>query len=727
MKHANDQPELDLRAVANPGTIPINGRCTLKIEGSLRVVYVAGLPMHHWTDGDCATQAYAMVSLVRCGYADQNDVARSFGCSTRTLRRYQRCFETGGMSALGRPDGPPHGARSTPSPWVRTAKALRHAGVLVRDIAQRLGVSKSAVSKWLTRLNKPAPTNSMVDAVQDDGGDVVPAGSLDTDPSSRVIDRILARLGKLDDAEPIFTPGRRIPRVGVLLAVPALTQSGIFSVADEVYGHIGPAFYGLRTTMMAMLLMALLRIKRPEGLKERAPVDLGRVLGLDRGPEVKTLRRKLTRLAAYGKAESFGRKLAQRRVAQHGRAMGFLYMDGHVRVYHGKHRLPKAHVTQMRMSLPATTDCWVNDKNGDPLFVVTAEFNEGLVQMLPVLLKEIRALIGPRRRVTVVFDRGGWSPKLFVKLIKARFDILTYRKGRWKDIPTTQFVRCEKRIDGRQVSYDLNDRNIRLLKGRLRLRQITRLSADGHHQTAIVTSRWNLPAAVLAYRMFERWRQENFFKYLGEEFALDALADYKAESVDPERTVPNPQWRKVEKELATVRVELKKVQAQYGQAAAANKEIRRPTIRGFKIAHGKLGRRIREIQGQLEVLKEKRRLIPKRVLAKDVGGKPIMRLSRERHHLTNCIKMVAYQAESELLALLRPHYARADEEGRTLVTSAFESAGSLEVGDSELRVTLAPLSSPHRSRAITALCSALNGMNTRFPGTKLKLRFGVAS
>ncbi|MEI7903174.1 MAG: putative transposase, partial [bacterium] len=291
MNCLNNQPELDLRAVPNTGTILINGRCTLKIEGTVHVVYIAGLPMHHWTDGDRTTEAYAMVSLVRCGYADQNDVARCFGCSTRTLRRYQRCFETGGMSALGRPVGPPHGARSTPNPWVQTAKALRRAGVIVRDIAHRLGVSKSAVSKWLTRLDKPTPTNSVADTSQDDGSGVVSAPSLDTDPKYRLLDRLLARLGKLDDADPIFTPSRRIPRAGVLLAVPALTQSGIFSVAEEVYGHIGPAFYGLRTTMMAMLLMALLRIKRPEGLKESTPVDLGRVLGLDRGPEVKTLRR----------------------------------------------------------------------------------------------------------------------------------------------------------------------------------------------------------------------------------------------------------------------------------------------------------------------------------------------------------------------------------------------------------------------------------------------------
>ena len=90
----------------------------------------------------------------------------------------------------------------------------------------------------------------------------------------RTLDRLLARLGKLQDAEPLFASGRRIPRAGVLLGIPALVQSGIFSVAEEVYGSIGPAFYGLRTTMMALLLMALMRIKRPEALKEYLPEEL---------------------------------------------------------------------------------------------------------------------------------------------------------------------------------------------------------------------------------------------------------------------------------------------------------------------------------------------------------------------------------------------------------------------------------------------------------------------
>ena len=106
--------------------------------------------------------------------------------------------------------------------------------------------------------------------------------------------------------------------------MPALVASGVIECAREVYGNIGPAFFGLRTTMVALVLMALLRIKRPEGLKERSPGTLGRILGLDRAPEVKTLRRKLKRWAGCGRATQFGRALAERRIAARGVMMGFL-------------------------------------------------------------------------------------------------------------------------------------------------------------------------------------------------------------------------------------------------------------------------------------------------------------------------------------------------------------------------------------------------------------------
>jgi transposase len=701
--------------------VVINGRCLLRREGRIRMVSVAGLPVYQWTEGDTAAEAYAKVSLVRCGYADQTEVARAFGCSTRTLRRQERRFERLGMEGLGRGRGRPMGTVGQANAWVQTAGMLRKQGAAVRTIAERLRVSVGAVSKWLGRFQRP-PSSTAPSASAPPGKTSsvrLAAPEALTVPPDRTLDRLFARLGHLQDAEPIFVSGRRIARAGVLLAIPALLQSGVFSAAEKVYGSIGPAFYGLRTTMTALLFMALLRIKRPEALKEYLPEELGRILGLDRTPEVKTLRRKLQRLAAAGKARLFGQELAERRVKTHGAMLGFLYIDGHVRVYHGKRKLAKAYATRMRLALPATTDYWVNDKGGDPVFVVTAELNESLTGMLPKLLEEIRRLVG-KRRVTIVFDRGGWSPKLFVKLIDQGFDMLTYRKGPWRDLSERQFKLYTRKIDGREVSYRLNDHNIRLLGGRLHLRQVTRLS-DGGHQTPIVTSRRDLSALTLAYRMFERWRQENFFKYLREEYALDALLDYQAEPENPQATVPNPERRKLAGHLRGLRARIRRLELRFGQIVM-DKRLNRSARSEKKT----IRKQIRRLHERVRRARKKYPAVSARVLVKDLPGEPLLRLARERQHLAQCLKMVAYQAESDLLALVRPHYARADQEGRTLITSALQSAADLQVGKNQLTVRLAPLSSAHRSHAIAALCQALNRMNVRFPGTSLRMRYAVS-
>ncbi len=737
----------------------INDRCLMRTQDGHRVVIVSGVVLAQYALEDRMAQAHAMVSLVEQGWADQNDVACAFGYSVRTLRRVQRRYEDGGLAALGQPRGYPAGRARLTASRRQTVQRLKTQGHSHCEIARRLGISETAVRKlllrmgWKERVAEPAllpldgnetsnpklsaftsasasPTQSTSAqganpnlSAFSSAAKASPVLSHDTDPSDRCADRLLARLGLLEDAPPLFGSAAALPRAGVLLALPVLIASGVFECAQKIYGSLGPAFYGLRTSLLTLLLMALWRIKRPEGLKEYSPADLGRVLGLDRAPEVKTLRRKLARLAAAGRAAQFGQALAQQRVAVRGAALGFLYLDGHVRVYHGQHALPKAHVARMRISMPATSDYWVNDTTGDPLLVVTAQANAGLVKMLPGLLEQIRALVG-RRRLTVVFDRGGFSPKLFQQILAASFDLLTYRKGRRPKIPRKRFQKCRTSVGGRLSTYVLADQEVRLLKGKLRLRQVTRRMDNGH-QTPILTSRRDLSAAQVAYRMFDRWRQENFFKYLREEYALDALAEYATVPDEATREVPNPVWAAADSKLRQAWSHLDRLQAEYGLEAWTNVEQRRRTMRGFKAAQGKLGQKLWDAWEQVQRLEKRRAAIPKRVPIQCVTDKPVVKLAPERKHLTNLIKMVAYQVESDLLRLVAPHYRRADEEGRTLIQSALASTADLLVTEKELRVTLAEQSSPHRTRAVAELCKELNTMQTLFPGSRLRLRYAI--
>ena len=168
-----------------------------------------------------------------------------------------------------------------------------------------------------------------------------------------------------------------------------------------------------------------------------------------------------------------------------------------------------------------------------------------------------------------------------------------------------------------------------------------------------------------------------------------------------------------------------KLEQAYGAAAADNPQTSRPTIRGFKIAHARLGKQLRAARNHLDELLAKRRALPTRVEVRDVSEGAVIKLATERKHLSNIIKMVAYQVESDLISLLRPHYVRADQEGRTLLHELFNASADIEVKGDELCVTLSPLSAPHRTLAVQALSESLNEITTKFPGTNLRLRFHV--
>ena len=146
-------------------------------------------------------------------------------------------------------------------------------------------------------------------------------------------------------------------------------------------------------------------------------------------------------------------------------------------------------------------------------------------------------------------------------------------------------------------------------------------------------------------------------------------------------------------------------------------------MRGFKIANAALAERLRQAMRRIHELETKRLTLPTRIPVQEIVGADVIKLAVERKHLTDLLKMLAYQAESDLVQLLAPHYRRTDQEGRTLIQSALAGAGDLEITATELRIALDPLSSPHKTRALAAVCHALNATPTRFPGTRLRMRF----
>jgi len=559
--------------------------------------------------------------------------------------------------------------------------------------------------------------------------------TLDSDPDNRVIDRTLAPAGQLEDAAPLFGTHQSVARAGLLLVIPILVVQHVFVDAMGIFDQIGPAFYGLRTTVTSLFLLFLSRIRRPESLKEHPPWPLGYVLGLDRFPEMKTLRRKIRRLAEQSRSLQFMKSLAERYLQRTKDTHLWLYLDGHVSVYSGKRKLKKEHVTRLRMSLPAVLDYWINDGRGEPLMVVTAVEKKGMTTLLPKLIADLRKQ-GEMRPISVVFDREGWSPQMFAVLDEmegVRF--LTYRKAKAKKglprVRLKEFKSYRRKVDGKWVDYSLSDKGIYVDYGRrpnrkrLHMRQITRRSPNGH-QTHIVTNDWETDAFTLAYRMFSRWGQENFFKYMRYEMDLDGLYTYTMEDADGERMVKNPKRKPLSKRIQRVKKELDELKKEYGDRALNNEEKRRKTMRGFKIANGPLAKQIQEVSAKLTKLEERHAALPAMVPVKvTLKGEEPKQVHVETRRLLHCFRIAAYRAESALRELVRPHYRQWRQDGRTIIQSMMQSSGDLEVTETELRVLLDPQSAPHRTRALARLCEDLNKLNTRFPGSHLRMRFAV--
>jgi hypothetical protein len=338
------EEELFTHATEISSTVFVNDRVCVQTEEDQRVISVHGVVFSHYSIKDRTAETYAMVLLFESGYADQNDIARCFGYSARSLRRYQERLRAGGLSALARPRGRPSG-----SPWGRkkthkrdqTILRLKTKGMSNRWIAGRLGWKSDPdpepdlpfLPEADSQAKRATVTVSKLIEIPPSAAEPPPrqqaqfpidsaAKSLDANPLDRSMDRLLAAMGLLDDALPLFAATRSLPRAGVLLAIPTLVASGLLSTAEKIYGSLGPAFYGLRTTLVAYVLLALLRIPRPEALKEYPPGELGRIVGLDRMPEVKTLRGKLARLASLKGSYQLGREIARQRIAERGRCWG---------------------------------------------------------------------------------------------------------------------------------------------------------------------------------------------------------------------------------------------------------------------------------------------------------------------------------------------------------------------------------------------------------------------
>ena len=360
--------------------------------------------------------------------------------------------------------------------------------------------------------------------------------------------RMLASAGLMTEAKPVFTaPAHAVAHGGVLAALPMLLREGLLGAANRLF-RLPDGFYGLTTILLFVAFMTLARVRNPEGLRYQAPGEWGAILGLDRCPETKTLRRKIRLLtSAEHTVRDWQSALARTWATEHDDDWATLAVDGHVKVYTGrKGRLPKHFVARQKLCMPASVSYWINALGGTPLLCLHKALDPKLIkaikqdvvphlQHLGVVPEAAPDLTKPDAgapALTLVFDREGWSPDLFKRLARRGIACITWHKNfKGEDWPEEDFRTLEVLIHGpagtSTTTVDLAEQRIVLRNG-LTVRQIRRRLANGR-QVPVITTHPQMPLIQVAGAMFSRWSQENFFKYMREQFNLDSLPTHDLE------------------------------------------------------------------------------------------------------------------------------------------------------------------------------------------------------
>ena len=690
------------------------------------VVWVHGLATFAWDAGDAAARRLAAVQLVQLNAATQVQVAQAFGVIPVSVWRWAKALAGGGVAGLvPEAKGPQRASKLTPEVIAQIRELDRH-GAGKAAIAAATGVSESSVRNVL-RPARPAADGVL--AGQDPAGT---SGSTDTGSAGTGPAGTDAGVAEPEVLPVLPDP---VPRD----AERALARFGLLDCARQVYGRLRNGFYGLEMMLIVLVFMALLREARAEGATRIPPAALGRVLGLDRAPEVKTIRRKLAGLAAAGKAAELQLALARHHAAASPGTLGFLYVDGHTRAYFGKRDIQKMHLARLKFPGPATEETWVTGSAGDPLLVVMAQPSSSLAAQIRDLLPALRDITGPAARPVLCFDRGGWSPALFADITDAGFDLLTYRKNdTGKDIPdlpgdafTTAAWTGD---DGREHAYDLADTTISLTvsegehKGRvLELRQVTRRKPGDTRQVRILTTRepGELPAAAVIYRMTSRWREENYFRYGRAHFALDALDTYATTPEDPARMVPNPAKKTAAAAVSTAKKDLAQAQAaRHRQLDALRQPAPGTAVVITNQALARLGAPVDAARRDLAAAQAAARAVPAKIPLAE-HNPDMVKLDTETKLITHAIRMAACNTETILARALNGRYARAGDEAYALIREALHASGDITIHDSTLHIRLDPLSAPRRTRALAALCEQLNTAPATYPGTTLTLHYDV--
>lgn len=428
---------------------------------------------------------------------------------------------------------------------------------------------------------------------------------------------------------------------------------------------------------------------------------------------------------------------------------GVLYIDGHVDLYYGSQtQMPRRFVSRMRLCLSGSTDYWIKDKLGQPFFVVYKTLNEGMIkvikdEVIPRLDREVpdqpsaaELKTKPQlHRYMLVFDREGYSVDFFNYLSEKKIAFCTYRKNVKDDWPEEEFTEYKVMDDNEEERLLLAERETTLIgqkeKGVQRktvtVRKI-RKKSDSGHQTAIITTNYELTILKMALLMFARWCQENFFKYIVESFGIDSITSYLKNKLPDTCMIVNPEYKALDQEHKKTTKLLSDYKVKYAETVFIDdKDFSEKQKTKLLNKKSEIKQNIEIIEKKREDIIEKKKTVDKKISLGNLAENQKFDTSlNERKFFLDTIKIIAYRAETTLNNIIKKQMSN-PEQARALIRKLYSADADIEVDkiNNILYVKIHRTNYWSDYKVLDDLCQQLNYTQTVFPTSKLMLLFSV--
>ena len=723
------------------GATPINKLVSVWNEEPVWTYFLGINPIYRHRADDRRMFRLTAAQLIDTGNCRPVEIIETFGVSKSCIDRAILIYRTEGAAGFFKDSkGGRSGSVLTPG-VLDQAQACLDAGKDRSAVAGELGIKYDTLSKAIQegRLRERVVVPSSGSTKSERSVEDAQAGKRMGTACTRVAERLMAAVGRLSGATTCFEECRDVPHGGLLCALPALLSNGLLCGLDKL-GQL-KGYYLNTHVLMLLAFMFLARIKTTESLRGQPAGELGKLLGLDRIPEVRCLRRKMDELSEGQSADRWAAELANGWMQADPDRVGTLYVDGHVQVYYGyKTKLPRKYVSRQRLCLRGINHYWVNDWTGRPFFVVDKEVDPGMLQVLgdeivPRLLRDLPNQPGKQElkdnpllaRLVLVFDREGYSPAFFKRMwLEYRVACITYHKHPAGEWPRTEFIEHTVTMSGGEsVNMQLAERGSLVGTGAdaLWMREVRKLTESGH-QTSMISTAYGLDHIGLASRIFSRWCQENFFRYMMQHFAIDLLNEYTLDDLPDTEKVVNPLWRQLEGQRQSVQSKLNYRHARFGQMTLQpEQEGDSKKMENWQHRKAKLLEEIEHYEHELELLRNKRNATSKHISWEQLDQQDRFKTPLGgRKRLTDTIKMIAYRAETAMAEQLKDRFTDTSA-ARRLLQDLFKTEADLkpDYENKQLHVLIHRASRPAADKALARLLEQLNDAQFTFPGTDMTI------